>query len=248
VCAHPPAPPRVNTIYELLSTDRVETPVKDLAPAIAEAKARGIPLYIGEGNSISCGGQRNVSDVFAAALWSVDALLTHAEAGILRWNFHGCPEGAYTAVAYADVQADEPDVRPLFYGMYAFTFATRGGALYGAKVASSSDLIRAHAARTPGGEWRVTVVHKDPRAAGAARVTVVLPRGAARGAGELSRLVAPRNDAFATAGITFAGQTWDGTTTGAPSGERVTEAVPPAADGAYAFDVPPGSVAVLVVA
>ena len=31
-------------------------------------------FVIGEGNSASCGGQTNVSDAFAAALWAVDFL------------------------------------------------------------------------------------------------------------------------------------------------------------------------------
>ena len=85
---------QTNTIWELLSTDRIVTPIKDIAGIIAETKARGIPFYIGEGNSVACGGEVNVSDVFASALWAVDTLFAHAEAGVDRWNFHGCNRGA----------------------------------------------------------------------------------------------------------------------------------------------------------
>ena len=239
VCKH-----QNNTIWQLLSTDRVVTPVSDLATVIAETKANGIPFFIGEGNSIACGGQAGVSDVMAAALWAVDALFAHAEAGVARWNFHGCPEGAYTAIAYANASDDAPDVRPLYYGAYAFTVAARGE-LYRATISSSNELVRAHVARTSDGTWTAVVVHKDPKAAAPARVTLRLPRDASRGAGSLTRLLAPRNDPFAKTGLTFAGQTWDGTRDGTPSGARVVEKVVAAADGSFSFDVPPASVAVL---
>jgi hypothetical protein len=239
--------PQHNTITELLATERVVTPAASFAPIAAAARAWGLPFFIGEGNSVSCGGQVNVSDVFGAALWAVDSLLTHAEVGVLRWNFHGCPEGAYTAIAYANTSADAPDVRPLFYGMLAFTVATRDAELFDAKVTSTNGLVRAHVARTSSGGWIATVIHKDPGAAGAARATLRLPAGA-RGAGVLVRLLAPENDVLARRGLTFRGQTFDGTTDGTPSGAEVTEKVAPAADGTYAFDVAPGSVAILTIA
>ncbi len=50
-----------------------------------------VPLYIGEGNSCACGGQYNISNTFAATLWSTDAMLNMATVGISRWNFHGQP-------------------------------------------------------------------------------------------------------------------------------------------------------------
>ena len=34
-----------------------------IAPYAAVAAAAGLPMYIGEGNSVSCGGAKNVSDV-----------------------------------------------------------------------------------------------------------------------------------------------------------------------------------------
>ena len=128
--------------------------------------------------------------------------------------------------------------------MYAFTVGARGE-LFDAKITSSNELVRAHVARTAGGTWTLTVVHKDPKASAAARVTLLLPHDSSRGAGTLTRLLAPRNDPFAKAGITFAGQTWDGTRDGRPSGTRVEEKIAPSADGSFAFDVAPASVAIL---
>jgi hypothetical protein len=236
-----------NTIFQLLSNDVVDRPLARLAPILAAARAIGVPFVIGEGNSVSCGGQANVSDVFAAALWAVDALLAHAAIGVTRWNFHGCEEGAYTAIAYADTALDAPVVRPLFYGMFAFTHATRGGAeLYGAAVSSSNPLVRGYAARTPAGAWAATVVHKDVGGGGgSARVSVALPSGVSA-TGVLVRLQSAAGP-LARTGVTFRGLTWDGTTTGLPSGTPKEEQVGQGADGRYTFDVEQGSVAVLTV-
>ena len=38
----------------------------------ADARAAGLPLVIGEGNSVSQGGAKNISDVYISALWSLD--------------------------------------------------------------------------------------------------------------------------------------------------------------------------------
>ena len=59
-----------------------------------------------------------------AGLWAVDAMLHAAAVGVGRFNFHGGPTGPYAAVAYADVKADVPEVRPLFYGLLAFARST----------------------------------------------------------------------------------------------------------------------------
>ena len=233
---------QTNTIFQLLSNAVVDDATARLQPTIAAARSIGRPFFLGEGNSVSCGGEKNVSDVFASALWAVDALLAHAAAGVARWNFHGCEQGAYTAIAYADVTQDVPDVRPLFYGMYAFTYATRGAELYRAAVTSSNPLVRAYAARTGGGAWSITVVHKDVRGAGA-RVSVALP-GEVGGEGVLVRLLA--GGPWARTGVTFRGLTWDGTTSGRPGGVETVEMVG-RAGGRYEFEVPAGSVAILTV-
>lgn len=238
VCTKPPV---THTIAELLANDASDKDVPAMAARAADARKAGLPFVIGEGNSIACGGQAGVSDVFASALWAVDVLATHAffSSG---WRFHGCPSGPYTAIAYDDVTQDVPDVRPMFYGLYAFAQFARGVAPVNATVTTSNALVRAHAFTSPSGAWRVAVVHKDPAAQGAARVTVRLPAGAGAGGNAmLSRLTAP--SASATSGVAYRGRTWDGSTTGAPSGTPVDEVVKPSADGTYAFDVEPASAA-----
>ena len=43
-------------------------------------------------------GVLGVSNTFASTLWAIDEVLNMAVRGILRFNFHGEPTGAYTAV------------------------------------------------------------------------------------------------------------------------------------------------------
>jgi hypothetical protein len=43
-------------------------------------------------------GSANVSNSFAATLWSIDVLLNLASVGARRWNFHGEQSAQYSAV------------------------------------------------------------------------------------------------------------------------------------------------------
>ena len=154
------------------------------------------------------------------------------------------PGGPYTAIAYADITQDVPDVRPLFYGLWAFTDASQHYAnVMKATVTSSNPLVKAWATLDARGTWRVVVVHKDSNATSAAGVTVQPPAGVTGATGALRRL-ASAGGIFATSDLSFGGLTFDGSTTGKPSGTPVSEKVVPQS-GAYAFSVPPASIAVL---
>ena len=59
-----------------------ESVINDVAHA-------SLPMVIGEANSVSCGGQSNVSDTFAAAAWCVDYLAEFSRRGVTRVNMHG---------------------------------------------------------------------------------------------------------------------------------------------------------------
>ena len=95
----------------------------------------------------------------------------------------------------------------------------------------------------------VVVVHKDLAAAAAADVSVLPAAGAAAAppTATLLRLLAAGNNATARFGVSFAGQTFDGSTDGLPLGERVAESVP-LVGGRYAFSLPPRSAAILEIA
>ena len=200
---------------------------------------------MGEGNSVSCGGRRNVSDVFGAALYALDVQMHLALVGAAQWNWHGGPGAAYAPVSFARTPGapGPPDVRPLFYGMWAFATATaNGSSILEAAVSSSNPLIKAWALRSPSG-YSVLCIHKDPAAAGSARVAVTMPPGIPAREALLARLVAP--SVTAPYGVTFAGQTFDSSVDGLPLGQRVRERVPVDASGEMAFTLAPASAAIL---
>ena len=85
------------------------------------------------------------------------------------------------------------------------------------------------------------MIHKDILAEDA-EVTV---QGSYTKAAEVMTLSA-KDGPYATSGVSYAGQTFDGTTEGSPSGSRVTESVSPSS-GSYSFVVKSGTAAVLAI-
>ena len=95
------------------------------ASASAYTAAQGIPYVIGETNSIACQGLAGVSDVFGAAIWSIDYALYAASLNVSRMYWH-----MGTGYRYASWQATRngttmPGPRPLYYGNW-FTATALG--------------------------------------------------------------------------------------------------------------------------
>lgn len=112
----------IGDLMSNLASDGQAKRVKDTAEQI---NGMGVPFVIGEGNSASCGGQKGLSDTMTSALWSIDFLFALASVNVSRMNFHGGGSGPYTWFGEPSGPGGcGPDVRPLFYGMYAFARAT----------------------------------------------------------------------------------------------------------------------------
>ena len=89
--------------------------------------AQGIPYVIGETNSISCQGEAGISDVFGAALWSIDYILYGATRKVSRMYFHqGTP---YRYSAWQPIKINDTDAQPkaLYYGNLFTSTALAGG-------------------------------------------------------------------------------------------------------------------------
>ncbi|KAI2628799.1 glycoside hydrolase family 79 protein [Hypoxylon sp. NC1633] len=71
--------------------------VSQYIPHVAAAEKAGAPLVMGETNSVSCSGRSGISDVFGAALWGVDYVLTGASIGIQKTYFHLGAQSEYSA-------------------------------------------------------------------------------------------------------------------------------------------------------
>jgi Glycosyl hydrolase family 79 C-terminal beta domain len=71
--------------------------VSQYLPQIAAADRAGIPLVMGETNSVSCGGRSGISDTLGAALWAVDYVLLGASLGLQKIFFHLGAQSEYSA-------------------------------------------------------------------------------------------------------------------------------------------------------
>jgi hypothetical protein len=157
---------------QLLSTATRER-LEGLAPLIALAHRRGLPLDVAELNSAPCGGAPGVSDTFASALWLADALFTLARAGADRADVHTWDGAVYAPFAR---RVAEVAPRPPFSGMLAFARAApRGSRLVPVSVAGNGRL-RAWATTAADGTVRVALI----AATKARRVPVRLAVGAGR--------------------------------------------------------------------
>jgi hypothetical protein len=108
-------------LLSILAHRRLDTVLGTL---LARARSAHVPAWLGETNSVACGGQPGVSDAFAGALWGADTLLTAATHGVAGVMIHfgnaGCDGYAPLCVA------GNPDLRaptsrwqatPLYYAM-----------------------------------------------------------------------------------------------------------------------------------
>ena len=217
-------------------------------------RADGVGLIVGEGNTASCFGAPHVSNSFASALWTIDALFSTAAVGMKGWSF--TVGGVWGGATRFDIPVTDAAfqftsfagdaalvVEPMYYGLRVFAMATADAAvLVDAAAHSSNPLVKlwTTASFTT---LSVVALHKDTQAADVANVTVC-PKGGAEGEARLTRLNAPRGNASAEFGITLAGQTYDGSVDGRPvgGGEEVRLR---AVRGCYQFFLDPVSAALL---
>ncbi|WIA23785.1 hypothetical protein OEZ85_013468 [Tetradesmus obliquus] len=192
----------------------------------------GKPLRVAEMNTISNSGRDGVSNVFAAALWTLDASLEVAAAGGVGVNFHqGAGQNLYAAIIrwYDNGRLALPQLRPPFFGMLLFQMAVRGGSrLMGTQVTHASDANNSKFLKVwalqdvQTGELRWVIINKDASRAASAVLWVNRPSGYASEASVIRMTAAGPNPLSATSGITVAGVSYG--LGGAKSGERRIEA------------------------
>ncbi|MGI8572938.1 MAG: glycosyl hydrolase family 79 C-terminal domain-containing protein [Solirubrobacteraceae bacterium] len=236
--------PTYPTIPNLLSLDASIGPAKSLSAAVAVAHAHGLQFRADELNSVSCGGARGVSNTFAAALWSLDALFHMAQVGVDGVNIHTFANALYAPFAFSHPHgAWQAHVTPMYYGLLMFTRAAPPGSRLLSTYAprSNGDTLRVWATRGVKGTVRIVLINDSPTRA----VTVAVRPPIASASATLERLVAPR--LRATNGVTIAGQGFGAATaTGVLPGTPSTVSLEPI-QNRYLVTVAPGSVAMLSV-
>jgi len=228
------------TAGELLAPASTAGLANSVVADVAIARARGLPVRIDEMNSVSCGGERGVSDTFASALWSLDALFQMARVGVDGVNIHTTPRALDQLFTFRQVDgAWQGEVQPEYYGLMMFAQAAPAGSQLLALSGVTGDSLRTWATLAPDGHIRVALINTST--AGARLIRVRAP--AATGPAALELLDAP--SVHATSGVTLGGQSFGPeTATGLLAGPPPTAELTPVA-GDYLVNVPAGSAAML---
>ena len=193
------------TIAELLSQASHDQESDAAMSAAAAASEDRVPAMMSETNSVACGGQAGVSNVYAAALWTLDYLMLLAERGIVGADFHGAISGGCLSYGPLCTPAGSTHLQaqPVFYGMLAAAQVDPGSFHF--LTNSDPADIRAYAI---GNAHHLSLVLddvQDPTVHGAMTVTVRLP-GVYRVAAKTVLTDSSPKDLAATSGVTLGGE------------------------------------------
>jgi hypothetical protein len=128
---------------------------------VRTARSRHLPLRVDEMNSISCGGQGNLSPAFAPALWAVDFLPRVVRAGATGVNFHTTPGSWQGLIDVSHAGGTwKVKVQPEYYGLMMFAQAAPAGSRMLHIGGTAIRGIDVWAARTRDGHIHVILVNK----------------------------------------------------------------------------------------
>src|SRR5262249_51236784 len=157
-------------------------------------------------NSVSCGGVNGVSNTFAAALWALDTLFHLAADDVDGVNFHTRSFAQNRLFALHRQHGQwTASVSPEYYGIELFARATPPGARL--LPTAGCDEIRCWATLGRKGRLRIVLINDSlelPR-------SVLVRVHDSAGPAVVERLEAP--SAYATGGVTLAGQSYGSSTT-----------------------------------
>ena len=226
------------TASQLLSDPSTTGLANSVARDAALAHAHGLPLRIGEMNSIACGGALGVSDTYASALWSLDALFEMARVGVDGVNIHTAPNAINELFGFSHVNGVwHGYVHPVYYGLMTFAQAAPAGSRL-LRTTTPGGGLKVWATKDRDGHVRVVLINKN-----LGRSRAIAVRGPAAATATLELLRAP--GIGAKLGITLGGQGFGAiTTTGvlpAPTSATTVRAT----NGRYLIQLPPASAALL---
>jgi len=215
-----------------------------VASAVATTHQSGIPFRMGELNSLYNGGGPGISNAFQSALWAVDTMFAYANVGVDGVNWH-CGNGEPYAAFSFNISSSGTktnyaltSVRPLYYGLLFFQSATGNSAhLLPVTLNTQANLsawATVDAANTP----RLVLTNKSETSTGTVDVTI-----SGYSHAQIYRLTAPTFQS--TSGVTFAGQTFDGSKDGTIQGTQITESVN-LSNGIFQIPMPITSAALIV--
>ncbi|KAH6909159.1 hypothetical protein BKA70DRAFT_1277653 [Coprinopsis sp. MPI-PUGE-AT-0042] len=229
-------------LQDLMTKANIRGNISILAPDIAATRARGLKYILGETNSFSCHGAPGVSNVAGAALWTLDYLLSAAQAGISRVFFHQGIGFKYNFVQPATLTRDPatgqvletplpPHIQPQYYA--ALIAAEASGAsnnVYFVELSVNDPRIAAYAFYE--GPIIISMVFIDstgyyrhasaPGTRRSTHINLVFSREPYDTTASVKRLTIPFADD--TTGLRWGGQTYE-TSTGLPEGTLQVERI-----------------------
>lgn len=229
------------SISALLSASAATSASSNISSYVKNAHSKGLTFRISEMNSVDCSGVAGVSDTFASALWVMDSLFHLATVGVDGVNITSDEGDFYDLFGFTTTSAPYhlSFVAPEYYGTLVFQQATQNGAKLLPVTLTTSSNISVWATIDATGAVRVLVINKDQSASGNVNI-----RLSGFGTGTLSRLLAPA--VSSKTGVTWAGQTFDGSADGMIQGTASTTTVVPNSN-VYTFSIAPTSAALLTV-
>ncbi len=218
-----------------LPTDTMQTMLQPnttlvaLATNIAGAAAgkQTLGARVSECGSFSAGGTLGVSDVYGAALWSLDFMSTLAVNGGRGVNFHGGGKSPYSPLN--DNGTTVTAVGPEFYGVEMFSFIPPGNAVPATISPSPSINFTAYGVKSTTGGTSAILNNKEVNTT----VTATVNLGSGVASAAMVELTSP--NLYCTTNYTLGGASinTDGTWTGgvqsilSTSSGQLTVSVPP---------------------
>lgn len=228
----------------LLTASAATTGPSAVAAAVAATHRLGVPFRMGEINSLYNGGEDGISNAFESALWAIDTMFEYANVGVDGVNWHGGGGAVYSCFNIKSKLVGSVNkftlasVNPLYYGLLLFQAATGNGAHLLPVTLNTQANLTAWATTDASGTPRLALINKDENATGTIDITL-----SGYSHAQIYRLSAPSY--LSTSGVTFAGQTFDGSTDGTIQGTQTTESVD-ASSGAFQISMPVTSAALVV--
>ena len=194
---------QTNTISDLLGAGSNTAEQAAADSAFSGGVADKVPAVMDETNSVTCGGETGVSNVFASSLWSLDYSLLLAQEGVQGADYHGSISGCALYSPLCVSSGSTLTAQPLFYGFLAVNQVGTGSFLTVDNADSAN--VRAYAVQNGSNLSVVLDDVQDPSSHGATNVTLTLPESYSQ-AKSTVLATSSSSGLSATSGVTLGGK------------------------------------------
>ena len=207
---------------------------------VTTATAHHLPLRVDEMNSVSCGGQKGITNAFAPALWALNLLPRLVSAGVTGVNFHTEPGTIQALLSARDASTGwRVSTQPEYLGLLAFVQAAPAGSHLLTLSTPSLPGIDVWGTKAANGQLHIVVINESTTS----RTLTLSGAGLPSGATVTEARLAASSLAATTA--TLDGQSIS-PTTGALAGTPAITTLP-ASRGQYQLTAPAASATIVTV-